>query len=365
MIDLAVLPPSLSIEEVRMHCSVQAASHYDMDARLLWAVSVVEGGHENSWVLNTNGTHDLGYMQFNTAYLKTLSSRYGIRPEDVLGRTCYPFYLAAWRISEHLAEETHGDKFYKAAAYHSRTDKLRRAYASKLRGAYQNFDHDLYAAFAGHSYKIVEIIADDVTLAEWALEATRYEPLGSVWQYDGPAVPLRDGEEERTPLPPPLRSTGYLTHADGTPADYRYTAAAEAALSPEERQARTAPIQVMGQGLNVYRRHDLRGQGSGHDLGQHRQMAVHDVSRQSGAAASAEQAAVTAETGGSAAAEDDLQRREALAAYYLQQARRALQGSDRPEARREAASKLAELARRALDGDHGGQMDTYFMPEAR
>jgi hypothetical protein len=41
------------------------------------AVAEKEGGKAGQWVSNRNGTHDVGSMQFNTAYLGDLA-RYGI-----------------------------------------------------------------------------------------------------------------------------------------------------------------------------------------------------------------------------------------------------------------------------------------------
>ena len=92
---------------------------------------MTEGGKAGSKVKNKNGTYDLGFMQFNTAYLKTLH-KYGITDLDVLGNTCYPFHLAAWRISQHLQEQNNDDLLTKVANYHSRTDTFNTKYQQKL-----------------------------------------------------------------------------------------------------------------------------------------------------------------------------------------------------------------------------------------
>jgi hypothetical protein len=72
-------------------------------------------------------------MQFNTDYLDSLS-RFGIRVSDVAGSDCYPFDLAAWRLSGHLARDQ-GDLWTRAANYHSRTPRHNASYRWKLRRA--------------------------------------------------------------------------------------------------------------------------------------------------------------------------------------------------------------------------------------
>ena len=52
-------------------CSVIAAVKYDVPANIILAVAEIEGGKPGRYVENTNGTYDVGTMQFNTAYLQT------------------------------------------------------------------------------------------------------------------------------------------------------------------------------------------------------------------------------------------------------------------------------------------------------
>ncbi|WP_292992045.1 hypothetical protein [Nitrosomonas sp.] len=58
-------------------CSITAAIKYEIPANILLAIAEKEGGKSGQWVRNSNGTHDVGSLQFNTAYLQDLS-RYGI-----------------------------------------------------------------------------------------------------------------------------------------------------------------------------------------------------------------------------------------------------------------------------------------------
>lgn len=123
------LPPTHQQQE-RIVCSITAAEKYAVPANILLAIAEKENGKPGVWVKNTNGTHDVGVMQFNTAYLKTLR-RYGISPDDVASGGCYAYDLAAWRIHGHLTKDL-GDIWTRAANYHSRTPYYNTLYRSDL-----------------------------------------------------------------------------------------------------------------------------------------------------------------------------------------------------------------------------------------
>jgi hypothetical protein len=125
------LPPP--VIEQRVECSVAAAIKFNVPANVLLAVAEVEGGRPGLATPNTNGTRDIGYMQFNTSYLATLAS-YGIKAADVAGADCYPFELAAWRLAGHFARDS-GDPWTRAANYHSRTPHYNAIYRRKLKAA--------------------------------------------------------------------------------------------------------------------------------------------------------------------------------------------------------------------------------------
>ena len=122
------LPPHL---HERVVCSIAAAARYDVPANLILAVAEQEGGKPGQWVRNVNGTHDVGAMQFNTAYLATDLARYGITPADVAAPGCYAYELASWRLRSHLRNDK-GDLWTRAANYHSRTPAYNAAYRSQL-----------------------------------------------------------------------------------------------------------------------------------------------------------------------------------------------------------------------------------------
>lgn len=121
------LPPDM---QERVVCSIAAAIKYEIPANILLAIAEKEGGKPGQWVRNSNGTHDVGSMQFNTLYLKDLS-RYGIKPDHVSAAGCYAFDLAAWRIRLHIKNDQ-GDVWTRAANYHSRTPKYNAKYRADL-----------------------------------------------------------------------------------------------------------------------------------------------------------------------------------------------------------------------------------------
>ncbi len=111
-------------------CAVSAAVKYEVPANIVLAVAEKEGGKPGQWVRNSNGTHDVGPMQFNTAYLRDLA-RYGITADDVAAAGCYSFDLAAWRLRMHIRNDK-GDLWTKAANYHSRTPRYNVVYRADL-----------------------------------------------------------------------------------------------------------------------------------------------------------------------------------------------------------------------------------------
>lgn len=121
------LPPRL---HERVVCSISSAAKYEVPANLILAIAEKEAGKPGQWVRNTNGTSDVGTMQFNTAYLSTLA-RYGITPDDVAQEGCYPYDLAAWRIRGHIRHDQ-GDLWTRAANYHSRTPAYNAVYRADL-----------------------------------------------------------------------------------------------------------------------------------------------------------------------------------------------------------------------------------------
>ena len=102
-----------------------------MPANIVLAIAEKEAGKPGQWIRNSNGTHDVGQMQFNTAYLKELRV-YGITADDVAASGCYAFDLAAWRLRNHLLHDS-GDIWTRSANYHSRTYRYNVIYREDLK----------------------------------------------------------------------------------------------------------------------------------------------------------------------------------------------------------------------------------------
>ncbi len=114
----------------RVTCSISAAARYKIPANIVLAVAEKENGRPGQWVRNSNGTHDVGRLQFNTSYLRTLE-KYRIMPTDVAASGCYSFDLAAWRLRQHILNDR-GDLWQRAANYHSRTPHHNEVYRLDL-----------------------------------------------------------------------------------------------------------------------------------------------------------------------------------------------------------------------------------------
>lgn len=123
----ADLPPDLH-EPVA--CVIEAAVEYNVPANILLALAEKEGGKPGQWVRNTNGTYDVGPMQFNSAYLKELMP-HGVFESDVAAHGCYPYQLAAWRIRGHIYNDS-GDLWTRVSNYHSRTPSVNAVYRADL-----------------------------------------------------------------------------------------------------------------------------------------------------------------------------------------------------------------------------------------
>lgn len=124
--------PDLSPQmEERVVCSIAAAAKYEIPANILLAIREKEGGKPGQWVKNSNGTYDVGELQFNTRYLNDLA-KYGISAKDVAAAGCYPYDLAAWRLRGHIRKDK-GDLWRRAANYHSRTEEYNAIYRADLK----------------------------------------------------------------------------------------------------------------------------------------------------------------------------------------------------------------------------------------
>jgi hypothetical protein len=89
-----------------------------------------KAGKPGQWIRNSNGSFDVGQMQFNTNYLTDLA-HYGITTNYVAATGCNSFDLAAWRLRKHIIHDT-GDLWTRLANYHSRTLRYNAIYREDL-----------------------------------------------------------------------------------------------------------------------------------------------------------------------------------------------------------------------------------------
>lgn len=130
MFSVAILDLPID-KQKQVNCSIEAASRYGFDPSILIAIAEKEGGKPESKVKNSNGTIDYGLLQVNTVWLNDLR-KHGIKTEHVLGDTCYPYHLAAWRIKRHIVYDKNGDLYTKVSNYHSKTKKYNDIYKKDL-----------------------------------------------------------------------------------------------------------------------------------------------------------------------------------------------------------------------------------------
>lgn len=194
MVYVADLPPFM---QERVTCSIAAAEKYHLPPHYLLAVAERENGRPGQQVRNTNGTYDVGAMQINTAYIRTLS-RYGVTQSAVAQPGCYAYYLAAWRIKRHIVYDRKGDIWTKIANYHSYTPKYNAIYRAAIIRLAEKWERWL-AGRQGNNAK-----GNVPTQAVPAVRTIRSQPLPK--QYVSPTtvyVPRTIRVVERSPGPEP------------------------------------------------------------------------------------------------------------------------------------------------------------------
>ncbi|TKW64673.1 MAG: conjugal transfer protein TrbN [Paracoccus denitrificans] len=166
----ADIPPAI---HERVVCSIGAAAKYGVPANIILAVAQKEGGKPGQWVRNTNATYDVGAMQFNTAYIRTLA-RYGIGTADVAQAGCYPYDLAAWRLRGHIKNDA-GDVWTRVANYHSRTPRYNAPYRAAIMGFARQWGNWLSARF--HTYDTLTVAMPQGTATRQAVDTINAAPI--------------------------------------------------------------------------------------------------------------------------------------------------------------------------------------------
>ncbi|SDY51044.1 transglycosylase SLT domain-containing protein [Nitrosomonas halophila] len=172
------MPPQI---QERVVCSISAAVKYEIPANIVLAVAEKEGGKPGQWVRNSNGTHDVGPMQFNTKYLRDLA-RYGITADDVAASGCYSYDLAAWRLRMHIRNDK-GDLWTKVANYHSRTPRYNTVYRADLIRKATKWAYWLEARFVTLDVMKEGATASPVTVEQVAQQTTVEAPASAPAQH--------------------------------------------------------------------------------------------------------------------------------------------------------------------------------------
>lgn len=176
----ADIPPAIHEKVV---CSIGAAAKYGVPANIILAVAQREGGRPGQWVRNNNATYDIGSMQFNTAYIRTLA-RYGIGTGDVAKPGCYSYDLAAWRLRGHIKNDR-GDVWTRVANYHSRTPVHNAPYRAAIMVNARQWGSWLASRF--HTYDTVTVTPQTIAIVDAAPVTTAPVMVAKPLPYASPA----------------------------------------------------------------------------------------------------------------------------------------------------------------------------------
>ena len=110
-------------------CFEQAAVYHYVNPRILRAIARVESGFNPGIIhRNANGTVDVGIMQINSSWYRTLGA-YGIRPAHLLD-PCVNIFVGAWILSGDIRE--YGNTWRAIGKYNAAGDRAGAVYAQKI-----------------------------------------------------------------------------------------------------------------------------------------------------------------------------------------------------------------------------------------
>lgn len=111
-------------------CWDDAATRYQVNSALLHAIARTESGLNPLAIgRNPNGSHDIGLMQINSAWLSTLAT-YGISERDLF-EPCTNIHVGAWILAYNFYRI--GYTWDAVGAYNSVNPRSRRTYIDKVR----------------------------------------------------------------------------------------------------------------------------------------------------------------------------------------------------------------------------------------
>jgi soluble lytic murein transglycosylase-like protein len=111
------------------HCFEHAAQRYGVPPVLLQAIAHQEsGGRATAINVNRNGSRDIGLMQINSGWLRTLA-RHGIDERDLYD-PCVNTLVGAWILANNFAR--HGYTMQGLGAYNAVSPDKRERYARQV-----------------------------------------------------------------------------------------------------------------------------------------------------------------------------------------------------------------------------------------
>lgn len=112
-------------------CWEEAAARYGVNPYLLYAIAKTESGlNPKAMNRNKNGTYDLGLMQINSSWFRTLR-KYGIEEQHLLD-PCTSIHVGAWILAQNIRRM--GNSWEAVGAYNSSKPDIRLRYAQKVYG---------------------------------------------------------------------------------------------------------------------------------------------------------------------------------------------------------------------------------------
>lgn len=111
-------------------CFSRSAERYSLSKDLLLAIAMTESNLNPNAIgpKNKNGSYDIGMMQINSNWIKTLES-HGISEGDLI-HACTNIDVGAWILANNI--KAFGQKWMAVGAYNARTMWKREVYVSKV-----------------------------------------------------------------------------------------------------------------------------------------------------------------------------------------------------------------------------------------
>ena len=125
---------------VTTSCVIAEAARQSLDLLKVLAVMKAENGRVGQFVLNSNGSYDIGPMQVNTIHLPELAKTFGV-PGDRVAQLlaydgCFNVAVGAWLLRVRTNEAA-GDFWYGIGRYHSRTTVYSNIYILRVHSVMQ------------------------------------------------------------------------------------------------------------------------------------------------------------------------------------------------------------------------------------